>query len=279
MKITTEIWVQRAKAVHGNTYGYFNSIYQGQKTNITIDCPEHGPFYQRQDHHVQGQGCPKCQGNVKLTEEDFIDKQNILHKKSYSYGKYTSYTSKIEIRCIKHGVFYQTPQAHLQLQGCPNCSIENKVSNKEQFISQATLAHNNTYEYSDLTYINQTTKVQILCKDHGYFYQLPNNHVYKLQGCPKCQGKDYKILYLLRCLDTGLIKIGIANNLKARIQTIGGNLEFIQEFQLENPRTQESLLHSKYATYRRYNPHVRSGNTEFFVLSEQQVQVIIKELE
>ena len=56
---------------------------------------------------------------------------------------------------------------------------------KENFILKANLIHLNNYDYSLVDYVNNSTKVKILCPIHGLFEQAPNNHL-KNQGCPKC---------------------------------------------------------------------------------------------
>ena len=47
--------------------------------------------------------------------------------------------------------------------------------------------HGDTYDYSQVNYINTATKVKILCRieDHGYFEKTPIKHI-SGQGCPKC---------------------------------------------------------------------------------------------
>jgi len=45
--------------------------------------------------------------------------------------------------------------------------------------------HGNTYDYSNVVYVNNKTKVEILCRTHGSFFQLPSDHAYG-RGCIKC---------------------------------------------------------------------------------------------
>jgi len=54
----------------------------------------------------------------------------------------------------------------------------------QQFVEKANIIHNNKYDYSLVCYINDITKVLILCPRHGEFLQVPNSH-YK-SGCPDC---------------------------------------------------------------------------------------------
>lgn len=58
----------------------------------------------------------------------------------------------------------------------------------ESFIQKANIIHNNKYDYSLVEYINSSTKVKIICKEHGIFEQTPDSHSRK-RGCPKCAAK------------------------------------------------------------------------------------------
>jgi len=53
------------------------------------------------------------------------------------------------------------------------------------FISAADHKHGTKYDYSKVSYKNSQTKVEIICKEHGSFYQTPAKHL-QGQGCPKC---------------------------------------------------------------------------------------------
>ena len=61
------------------------------------------------------------------------------------------------------------------------------------FIEKANLVHNNKYDYSLVNYINNKTKVKIICKKHGVFEQLPNSHTIQKCGCPKCANEETAI--------------------------------------------------------------------------------------
>jgi len=53
------------------------------------------------------------------------------------------------------------------------------------FQYNAIKIHGNTYCYDKSIYKNQTTKIEIICRHHGSFFQLPYHHI-QGQGCPKC---------------------------------------------------------------------------------------------
>jgi hypothetical protein len=60
-----------------------------------------------------------------------------------------------------------------------------KVSNTEEFIGKARKIHGDKYDYSKVNYINNRTKVCIICPIHGEFWQTPKEHLNKC-GCFKC---------------------------------------------------------------------------------------------
>jgi hypothetical protein len=60
------------------------------------------------------------------------------------------------------------------------------------FIEKARKIHGDKYEYGLVEYINNTTKIFIMCKEHGTFEQLPSNHL-KGQCCKKCSIENIKL--------------------------------------------------------------------------------------
>lgn len=60
-----------------------------------------------------------------------------------------------------------------------------KKSTAEEFVRRARLAHGDKYDYSKVVYINNATKVCIICPIHGEFWQTPNCHLAG-KGCPLC---------------------------------------------------------------------------------------------
>lgn len=58
---------------------------------------------------------------------------------------------------------------------------------KEQFIAKAKAVHADKYDYSKVDYVNNRTKVCIICPIHGEFWQTPNTHL-RGSGCKKCAG-------------------------------------------------------------------------------------------
>lgn len=201
-KLDQEEFVERSKKTHSNKYDYSLSVYKTISSKVEIICPEHGSFFQVPKSHMEGNGCPKCGGTKQLTQEEFIERSKKIHSNKYDYSlsTYKTIELKVEIICPEHGSFKQSPHMHLFGSGCPNCA-KNKKRTQEEFTKQAKNIHNDKYGYEKVDYINDRTKVMIVCKKHGEFKCQPNRHVFGKTGCPKCKsskGEDAIRNFLLR---------------------------------------------------------------------------------
>lgn len=125
----------------------------------------------------------------KLTESFIKDAQEIYGDK-YDYSKVVrnTYKDKVCVVCPTHGEFYTTYMSHIKnQQECPECKKENAF---KLFCESATKIHNGFYDYSKVNYVNNKTKVCIICPIHGEFWQKPFLHL-KGSGCQKCKSKSY----------------------------------------------------------------------------------------
>ena len=57
--------------------------------------------------------------------------------------------------------------------------------NTEIFREKSIEKHGEKYDYSLSDYIKSSVKINIICKIHGLFSQLPSFHMYG-SGCKKC---------------------------------------------------------------------------------------------
>jgi len=180
-----ENFIKKAEKLHGNKYDYSSIDYKNSHTKIKIICKKHGVFEQIPNAHLNGAGCSICSKN-KLTTEIFIKKSIETHGDEYDYSlvNYKNINTRLKIICKKHGVFEQIPSRHLSGGKCPTC--DNKLN---KFIIKSNEIHDCKYDYSLVYFINNKTKIRIICKEHGIFEQIPNNHL-SGNGCPKCCGMN-----------------------------------------------------------------------------------------
>ena len=121
--------------------------------------------------------------------QEFIEKAKKIHGDRYDYSKveYVNAYTKVCIICPKHGEFWQAPKHHLNGSGCPYCAGKIRLTT-EEFIRRAKEVHGDRYNYSKVEYVNEYTKVCIICPKHGEFWQIPVHHL-NGSGCPYCAGK------------------------------------------------------------------------------------------
>lgn len=252
-KVTTEIFIEKAVAKHGNKYDYSESIYTKAKEKLIIKCLIHGTFEQTPDCHIQGSGCTECSYEVLSHErikskEEWIKEANQAHNFKYNYDEsiYTGSNDLITIRCSIHGLFKQIAFNHLKGHGCNECG-NNKIGNAlasdlATFNEKANIVHNYRYDYSKSIYISAHKKLEIICPIHGSFFQSPANHL-AAKGCSKCNWKggigftkdafnkqatlnyDGKAtLYLIKCNDDNeeFYKVGITLRTVERRFTLEG---------------------------------------------------------
>ena len=196
IKELTKNFISKANEKHDNKYYYSLVEYTDSKSYVKIICNKHGIFNQLPNNHLNGTGCPKCStiiraNNRKIGLDSFIKRATSKHNNKYDYSlaKYVNSHTKIKIICPEHGVFEQIPKDHLKGRGCNDCKYVLmrvlSASNINEFTKKAKIIHGGKYDYGQTTYINNHTKVKIICPEHGEFSQTPNDHLGGA-GCPNC---------------------------------------------------------------------------------------------
>jgi hypothetical protein len=185
-KLTTDKFIQKSKLVHSDKYDYSLVDYVNRKTKVKIICQEHGIFEQIAADHINGHGCRKC---LSYSKQEFILLGNNIHNNKYDYSliEIINNQTKIEIVCLKHGIFKQTPYNHLGGRGCPKCVGRNKTT--IDLINELIEIHGDKYDYSLVDYVDSYSKIKIICQEHGQFEQTSRNHLTG-SGCPKCIGRN-----------------------------------------------------------------------------------------
>jgi hypothetical protein len=195
-RLSVEDFISRSQIIHNYKYDYSKAKFNNTAEKAKIVCPIHGIFTQRVNSHLNGCGCPICaienfKPKNKLNSEIFIKRSKAIHNNKYDYSlvNYINNTIMVNILCPLHSIFYQTPNSHLDGNGCPKCAIIYKAKSlrytQEEFIVKAIAKHGNKYDYSNAIYVDAKTKVQISCKKHGAFFQQPGSHL-SGAGCPTC---------------------------------------------------------------------------------------------
>jgi len=202
-KYSNEEFIQKAKTVHKNIYGFDKTDYINSKTKVIIKCMKHGYFPIIPSDFLIGSGCRSCgierRGNKKRSNtKEFIKKAIKIHADKYGYRNVVYKTAKthVKVTCKKHGDFPVTPSNHLyNKRGCPECAgqksragipnLSRRVSQAE-FLTRAKNAHiGKNYNFDKAIYITQYDNVNVKCPKHGDFKILPLN-LWNGGGCSEC---------------------------------------------------------------------------------------------
>ncbi len=186
----------KCNIIHENKYDYSLVEFIKGTPNVIIICLKHGNFTQSRYSHLKGIGCKQCSidkksKSMKDTTASFIFKAKKVHGDYYDYSlvNYISSKENVDIICKTHGTFSQKPNNHLTGYGCNSCGVETSSEKQslslEVFIERSNEVHNFKYDYTESEYNNFKTKIKINCKEHGDFYQKPNDHL-NGRGCSKC---------------------------------------------------------------------------------------------
>lgn len=64
-----------------------------------------------------------------------------------------------------------------------------KLTTKE-VIEKIIKIHGDKYDYSKVNYVNNRTKICIVCPKHGEFMVIPDNFINKKSKCPICSANE-----------------------------------------------------------------------------------------
>jgi len=189
-----EWFLKRAREVHGDKYDYSQVKWGKVMDKITIICPEHGPFEQTANGHLNSrQGCPKCGlkklgANKRHSLEEFLRLAKEKHGDKYDYSQVTKYvngSTPVTIICKTCGQpFEQKPKMHIKGHGCTHCA-NNKPIGTEEFIRRAKDVWGDRYTYEKTVYTSNKEKVIVTCQIHGDFQTTAYDFL-KGHGCPDC---------------------------------------------------------------------------------------------
>ena len=132
-KLTTEEFIKKARAIHGDKYNYSKTVYECSKRDVSIICPIHGEYKQRPNNHLNGSGCTICR-----TKRDEIvfgiginDFKDQIHRRTIQYQCYTTWNSMIR-RCYSK-VFHQKVNTY---QDCTVCDEWLLLSNFKEWFDE-----------------------------------------------------------------------------------------------------------------------------------------------
>lgn len=218
LRSTTEIYIQKVKKIHHNSFDYANLEYFGCESDVTFVCKKcNNTITMRASAHLDGAGCKHCfhsrLSQEKLfTKQEFIQKAVSIHGNSYNYelSEYKGCAAKLKIFCNScQRCFSQHAGNHLTGSGCPTCvkTATDVKKTKSSIVVQDELIalHGKEFDYSSINYKNCSTKITVKCKKCGKEHPtyIHNHRVHA--ACPYCQvssGQRQIVDYIQGLLNT-----------------------------------------------------------------------------
>tara|TARA_A100000164_G_scaffold58682_1_gene47276 strand:- start:138 stop:1904 length:1767 start_codon:yes stop_codon:yes gene_type:complete len=130
----------------------------------------------------------------------FIAKAKSIHGGFFDYKNsiYINAKEKIEIKCQVHNkTFFQTSNNHFSSKfPCEECNKEHKKKvfsdGNAVFIKKMKSKFGSVFDYTNTTYVNQSTKLKIRCKNCNYEIFSSPQVLLNGKGCPECYKQKVK---------------------------------------------------------------------------------------
>jgi very-short-patch-repair endonuclease len=190
-KDKTAFWIGKAKEVHGDTYDYSKTVYNGVGKHLTITCPIHDKdFIQREQVHLKKCGCPTCK----------VEKVTKFNKRKYNIDMFTSFVklykdryelvspytvkNRLTIADLENGGELHHMVVNSFRNGC-SPSFKSVIDKDTYQLKRYNELHGQ-FSYPDFKYKNAYSNIQIICPKHGLFECSSSNHL-SGAGCPLCR--------------------------------------------------------------------------------------------
>ena len=160
--------------------------YINSQTKIKVRCKIDGYKWETKPNSLlNGYGCPKCAGNMKLTHEEFKQELKDINEDIEILGEYVNNRTKIKCKCrIDSYEWEATPDSLLRGTSCPKCSKNIKNKTTEYFINEFKEINDNIEILGE--YKGSKVKIKVRCKLDGYEWSATPNNLLRGYGCPKC---------------------------------------------------------------------------------------------
>lgn len=144
-------------------------------------------------HFHTGERCPKCAGNIKLTKEEFCEREEDILSGEYEVvGEYVSTHTKTLFKHNACGYEWMIePKKFYQKRRCPKCAIRNQLNKlsltKEEFCKREEDIQSGEYTMRG-KYLNNHTKTLFKHNECNYEWEIRPAKFHAGNRCPKCGG-------------------------------------------------------------------------------------------
>lgn len=205
---STEEFIKKAKAVHGDLYDYSKVEYKTARKKIIIICKDHGEFEQTPDSHLNGRKCGYCTGkkvgtknNLEYVFPELAKEWHPTKNKTKPSEHYSGETNKKHWWICNKGHEWKisiSNRTGTKGTGCPFCAGQkvSKENNLEarfpEIAKQWHPSKNGDVKPSDVM-AGTDKKYWWLCPNHHDYEATPDHRTGKEKtGCPHCTHQTSK---------------------------------------------------------------------------------------
>lgn len=129
-------------------------------------------------------GCPKCSGRVKKTQEEYVNEIEQLDSDISIISEYLSCHERIDVQCKKCGFIWSTsPSCLAKHHNCSNCSNITRKTHEEFVLNMEKINPNIKIIGK---YLKSNVHIDVQCKVCGNIWSATPNSLQSHTGCPKC---------------------------------------------------------------------------------------------
>jgi hypothetical protein len=170
-------------------YKLLSSEYINAFSKLQLHCPKNHKFEMKFNNFQQGQRCSFCNGGKRLSYEQVKSYIESFDGYELLDESYKNNNLKLQIKCPEEHIFKMSYDCFKRGQRCPICQkIESVKKRRLSFNDVKKYIEDNDYVLLDEKYINNQSKLKILCPKKHVFKMIFNNFK-KGQRCPICQKK------------------------------------------------------------------------------------------
>jgi hypothetical protein len=198
IRLGFDVFLASAREKHGVRFLYDRLSWKSTNALVKIYCARHGWFGQVANDHLKfSGGCYACAKEERPIRKiwrtwfTFLERTQSIHGERYQYDRasWRGAKSPLRIHCQVHGWFEQRPYDHLRLTGCTKCGhVKNGLNGRlkrDDVILRFRKVHGDRYSYEKMVYETASRKLEIVCREHGSFFQSLGEHLAG-HGCQRC---------------------------------------------------------------------------------------------
>lgn len=161
------------------------SEYKGSDKHVEVECTVCGYRWSTSAQHLLGDtGCPKCAGNMQLTNDEFLERISAINPDVMPKTEYVNGDTRINCQCRKCGHEWTTSAgALLGGTGCPSCA-GNMAKTNDEFVSELAELNDTITPLEE--YKGASTPIKMRCNRCGKVWSAKPYALLHGGGCPEC---------------------------------------------------------------------------------------------